>query len=120
MKTNEWTYRPKYTRARIINELAEKEQHMASTLVELLRLQTTKEVDIEHIVFDCFLQMIEDLRNSRMEMIDNPDIDMETDGFFARYHNTNAFDCFLANINAVCCLANADSDDSEEKEEDAV
>ena len=97
MKTNnnnKWTFRPKYTKARIANELADKEQHMMATLTELLRA-STKDKDVKTIVFDRFVKMLDDFQHVRNAMDDLGPEDWIVD------FNNNTFDWFLEFIQEV-------------------
>lgn len=63
-KHTEWTYRPKYTEARISKELADKEQALTETVTELLRASTNGK-DAKTIVFERFFQMLDDFKRMR-------------------------------------------------------
>lgn len=98
-KNNEWTYRPKYTKARIAKELADKEQELTSTLTELLRVQTIDGAKMKDIVFECFVKMLDDLRFAREQIADCMGDNWDPDEFFFATHlNINSFQWFLQMI----------------------
>ena len=87
-KNNKWTYSPKYTEARIANELAFKEQHMTSTLTELLRASSQGK-DVKTIVFERFIQMLGDFELGRDVLSDLGPEDWVVD------FNQHTFEWFL-------------------------
>lgn len=90
-KNTEWTYRPKYTKARIAKELADKEQKMMATLTELLSA-STKGKDVKTIVFERFVQMLDDFKLLRCAI---DDVGPEE---WVVHFNCNPFTHFLISI----------------------
>lgn len=98
-KNTEWTYRPKYTKARIAKELADKEQELTSTLTDLLRVQTLEGAKMKDIVFECFVQMLEEFKLAREQIADCMDGNWDPmDFFFATYCNTDTYAVFMKKI----------------------
>ena len=95
-KTKEWTYRPKYTKARTAKELADKEQELTSILVELLRVQTTEGTEMKDIVFHCFVQMLQDFKLARETLADCMHPEHDPDDFFSDVQlNINPYFWFI-------------------------
>ena len=92
-KHTEWTYRPKYTKARIAKELADKEQELTSTLTDLVRVQTLEGAKMKDIVFECFVQMLEELKLAREQIADCMDGNWDPmDFFFLEIETDDEFD----------------------------
>lgn len=62
MKNPEWTYRPKYTVERLAHELGEKSEKMKNALVALLVEEKLNGKDPKDIVFDAFMELLDDFQ----------------------------------------------------------